>query len=37
VYRMSGKIVKSTHISQGALGAEGNLWTTVLAAAIFVK
>lgn len=37
VYRMSGKIVESQHISQAALGAEGNLWTTVLAAAVFVK
>ena len=36
-YRMSGKIVESQHISQAALGAEGNLWTTVLAAALFVK
>jgi len=37
IYRMSGKIVNSRHISQAALGAEGNLWTTVLSAAIFVK
>jgi arginine decarboxylase len=37
VYQMSGKIVESQHISQAALGAEGNLWTTVLAAAVFVK
>ncbi|MBW1698647.1 MAG: arginine decarboxylase, pyruvoyl-dependent [Deltaproteobacteria bacterium] len=37
IYRMSGKIVKSQHISQAALGAEGNRWTTVLAAAVFVK
>ncbi|MBF0102113.1 MAG: arginine decarboxylase, pyruvoyl-dependent [Desulfobacterales bacterium] len=37
VYRMSGKIVESQHTSQAALGAEGNLWTTVLAAALFVK
>ncbi len=37
VYQMSGKIVKSQNISQGALGAEGNFWTTVLAAAVFVK
>jgi arginine decarboxylase len=34
---MSGKIVESWHTSQAALGAEGNLWTTVLAAALFVK
>jgi len=37
IYKMSGKIIHSRHISQAALGAEGNLWTTVLAAAIFVK
>lgn len=37
IYRMSGKIVESQHISQAALGAEANLWTTVLAAALFVK
>lgn len=37
VYRMSGKIVESQHISQAALGAEGRLWTTVVAAAVFVK
>jgi arginine decarboxylase len=37
IYRMSGKIINSRHVSQAALGAEGNLWTTVLAAAIFVK
>lgn len=37
VYQMSGKIVESQHISKAALGSEGNLWTSVLAAAIFVK
>jgi len=37
VYRISGKIVESQHISQAALGAEGNLWTTVVAAAMFIK
>ena len=37
IYEMSGKIVNSQHISQAALGAEGNIWTTVLSAAIFVK
>ncbi len=36
VYKMSDKIVESQHVSQAALGAEGNLWTTVLAAAVFV-
>lgn len=37
IYKMSGKIVKSQHTSQASLGAEGNFWTTVLAAAVFVK
>jgi arginine decarboxylase len=37
VYQMSGKIVESQHISQAALGAERHLWTTVLAAGVFVK
>jgi arginine decarboxylase len=37
VYEMSGKIVESQNICQASLGAEGSLWTTVIAAAIFVK
>ncbi|MDD3992099.1 MAG: arginine decarboxylase, pyruvoyl-dependent [Desulfobacterales bacterium] len=37
VYTMSGKIVDSQNMAAAALGAEGNFWTTVLAAAIFVK
>ncbi len=37
IYKMSGKIIHSQHISQAALGAESNLWTTVVAAAIFIK
>jgi len=37
IYEMSGKIVESQHISQASLGSEGNLWTTVIAAAIFIK
>jgi arginine decarboxylase len=37
VYTMSGKIVDSQNIAAAALGAEGNFWNTVLAAAIFVK
>jgi len=36
VWEMSGKIVESQHISQGALGAEGNRWTTVIAMAVFI-
>ena len=37
IYRMSGKIVESEHNSQAAIGAEKNLWTTVIAAALFIK
>jgi len=37
IYRMSGKIVESQSTCQAALGAEGSRWTTVIAAAIFVK
>ncbi|MFZ5570846.1 MAG: pyruvoyl-dependent arginine decarboxylase [Thermodesulfobacteriota bacterium] len=37
IYRMSGKIVESQHISQAATGHEGGWWTTVIAAALFVK
>jgi arginine decarboxylase len=36
VYKMSGKIVESEHISQAALGAENNVWTTVVASAVFI-
>ena len=37
IYKMSGKIIHSQHISKAALGAEGKLWTTFIAAAIFIK
>jgi arginine decarboxylase len=37
VFEMSGKIVESQHFCQATLGAEGALWTTVIAAAVFVK
>jgi arginine decarboxylase len=36
VYKMSEKIVESQHTSQAALGAEGKLWTTVIASAVFI-
>ena len=36
VFKMSGKIVKTTSITQSAQGNKDGLWTTVLAAAIFV-
>ncbi|RLF47351.1 MAG: arginine decarboxylase, pyruvoyl-dependent [Thermoplasmata archaeon] len=35
VFRMSGKIVKTTSVTQTARGKEG-LWTTVIAAAVFI-
>lgn len=36
IYRMSGKIIKSRNITQSAIGDKKGLWTTVIAAAIFV-
>jgi arginine decarboxylase len=36
VYKLSGKIVTSTNITQSAQGNKDGLWTTVVAAAIFV-
>ena len=36
IWRMSGKIVKTTNITQSAVCNEG-VWTTVVAAAVFVK
>ncbi|MEA2054425.1 MAG: arginine decarboxylase, pyruvoyl-dependent [Candidatus Thermoplasmatota archaeon] len=35
-YRMSGRIVRSRNITQSARGDTNGLWTTVIAAAIFV-
>mgnify|MGYP001565573642 CR=1 FL=1 len=36
LYKASGKIIKTTNITQSAVGNKDGLWTTVLAAAIFV-
>lgn len=36
LYKMSGKIVKTYNITQSAEGDKNGLWTTVLAAAIFL-
>ena len=36
VFRMSGKIVKTTSITQTARGDKNGLWTTVVAAAVFI-
>jgi arginine decarboxylase len=36
VYKLSGKIVTSTNVTQSAQGNKDGLWTTVLACAVFV-
>jgi len=36
LYKASGKIIKTTNITQSAIGDKDGLWTTVLAAAIFI-
>ncbi len=36
IYKMSGKIVKTTNITQSAIGNKDGLWTTVLTAAVFI-
>lgn len=36
IYRMSGKIVRSRSVTKTALGDKNGLWTTVVAAAVFV-
>ncbi len=36
VWKISGKIVKTTNVTQSALGDKKGLWTTVLAAAVFL-
>jgi arginine decarboxylase len=36
IYKMSEKIVRTSSISQSALGDKNGLWTTVLAAAVFI-
>jgi len=36
VYRISNKIVRTMNITQSAMGDKKGLWTTVLAAAVFV-
>ena len=35
-YRISDKIVKTTNITQTAMGDKNGLWTTVIAAAVFI-
>lgn len=36
IWKMSGKIVRSTNVTQSAIGHDG-MWTTVIAAAVFVS
>jgi arginine decarboxylase len=36
IYKMSGKIVKSSNITQSAIADKNGLWTTVIAAAVFI-
>lgn len=35
-YKMGGKIVRTTNVTQSAIGNKDGLWTTVIAAAVFV-
>ena len=36
IFKMSGKIVKTTNTTQSALGNKNGLWTSVIAAVVFV-
>lgn len=36
IWKMSGRIVKTTNITQSAIGDKNGLWTTVVAAAVFI-
>ena len=36
-YKASGKIIKTTNITQSAIGNKDGLWTTVVAAAVFAS
>jgi arginine decarboxylase len=36
IWKISGKIVRTMNITQSAEGDKNGLWTTVLAAAIFI-
>ena len=37
IYRISNKIVRTTNVTQSAVGDKRSKWTTVIAAAIFVS
>jgi arginine decarboxylase len=36
IYKASGKIIRTTHICQSAQGHKDGLWTTAIAAAVFI-
>jgi arginine decarboxylase len=36
VYRISGKIVRTSSITQSAIGLKNGIWTTVIASAVFI-
>ena len=36
IYRLSNKIVRTANVTQSAVGDKRGLWTTVIAAAIFI-
>ena len=36
IYKMSGKIIRTSNITQSAIGNKDGFWTTVVAAAVFV-
>jgi arginine decarboxylase len=36
IYKASGKIITTSHVCAGAMGDESGLWTTAIAAAVFV-
>lgn len=37
LFKMSGKIVRTSNITQSAIGNKDGLWTTVFAAAVFIE
>src|SRR5947208_4410159 len=37
LFKMSGKIVRTSNITQSAVGNKDGLWTTVFAAAVFIN
>jgi len=37
LFKMSGKIVRTSNITQSAIGNKDGLWTTVFSAAVFIN